>query len=181
MSAQPSAGGACELVIRETEEGAAHAEIERAADELFREYFGGLPWDEDAAPEPVPAGHPERTLEAVADGTVVGFVRVIEAGEYLHLEQVSVDPAHARRGYGRALVDAVLRDAGERGFRAVTLRTFSDVPWNAPFYERCGFAVLAESPTAFHDHLVGVEERLGLMRAGARVLMVAEPIGAQAV
>ena len=28
---------------------------------------------------------------------------------------------------------------------AVTLTTFRDVPWNAPYYERCGFRTLTEA------------------------------------
>ncbi|HEX5947620.1 MAG TPA: GNAT family N-acetyltransferase [Acidimicrobiales bacterium] len=61
-----------------------------------------------------------------------------------HVEQVSVDPRHARRGLGRRLLDHVVEEARRRGFDAVTLTTFRDVPWNAPYYRRCGFRVLAD-------------------------------------
>jgi hypothetical protein len=30
--------------------------------------------------------------------------------------------------------------ARESALKAVTLTTFANVPWNAPYYERCGFA-----------------------------------------
>lgn len=30
-------------------------------------------------------------------------------------------------------------DAGNQGFSALTLTTFRDIPWNAPFYTRLGF------------------------------------------
>ncbi len=57
----------------------------------------------------------------------------------LHVEQLSVHPAHARRGVGRSLLaDAALR-AAACGLPALTLTAFADVPWNAPYYERCGF------------------------------------------
>ena len=59
-----------------------------------------------------------------------------------HVEQVSVAPAHARRGLGAALVDHLAAVAGVRGRPAVTLTTFRDVPWNAPYYERLGFTVV---------------------------------------
>ena len=59
-----------------------------------------------------------------------------------HIEQVSVAPAHARRGLGAALVDHLAAVAGVRGRPAVTLTTFRDVPWNAPYYERLGFTVV---------------------------------------
>ena len=65
-------------------------------------------------------------------------------GGAAHVEQVSVDPAFAGRGWGRRLLDHVADRARHHGLAAVTLTTFRDVPWNAPYYERCGFRVLAE-------------------------------------
>lgn len=62
----------------------------------------------------------------------------------LHIEQISVDPAAARRGIGRALIDHLAALAPGQGLTALTLTTFSDVPWNAPYYARIGFRVLAE-------------------------------------
>jgi len=53
-----------------------------------------------------------------------------------------VDPAHGRRGLGRALLEAVLGWAGDAGYHGVTLTTFRDVSWNAPYYERMGFRAL---------------------------------------
>lgn len=57
----------------------------------------------------------------------------------LHLYELSVRPAHGRQGLGRALVEAVSARARTDGLTAVTLATFTDVPWNAPFYARLGF------------------------------------------
>ena len=56
-----------------------------------------------------------------------------------HVEQVSVAPAHAHRGLGAALVDHLGAVAAAEGRPALTLTTFRDVPWNAPYYERLGF------------------------------------------
>lgn len=63
----------------------------------------------------------------------------------LHIEQISVDPAAARRGIGRALIGHLAGLAPGQGLTALTLTTFSDVPWNAPYYARIGFRVLAEA------------------------------------
>jgi GNAT superfamily N-acetyltransferase len=60
-----------------------------------------------------------------------------------HVEQVSVARAHGRRGLGAALVDHLGAVAAAEGRPAVTLTTFRDVPWNAPYYERLGFRVVA--------------------------------------
>jgi ribosomal protein S18 acetylase RimI-like enzyme len=59
-----------------------------------------------------------------------------------HIEQVSVAPEHARRGLGASLIDRLEADAAARHQPALTLTTFRDVPWNAPYYARLGFAVL---------------------------------------
>ncbi len=62
-----------------------------------------------------------------------------------HVDEVAVDPSHAHRGIGRALIDHVGEWAVGCGLPAVTLTTFVEVPWNAPYYERCGFRRLPES------------------------------------
>jgi GNAT superfamily N-acetyltransferase len=65
-----------------------------------------------------------------------------------HLEQVTVDPGAARRGLGRELVEHLVTWARYRHLPAVTLTTFTEVPWNGPYYERLGFRFLdaAELP-----------------------------------
>lgn len=60
-----------------------------------------------------------------------------------HVEQVSVHPRAARRGIGRALIDHLAEHA--EGATALTLTTFEHVPWNAPYYVRCGFRVLGDA------------------------------------
>jgi len=64
---------------------------------------------------------------------------------HAHVEQVSVRPSHARRGLGSALIETLAAWARERGLAALTLTTFSAVPWNAPYYERLRFRVLEEA------------------------------------
>jgi GNAT superfamily N-acetyltransferase len=81
-------------------------------------------------------------LVALVDGEVVGFVRleVLDAG--LHVEQVTVAPAHGGRGIGRRLMLAAEDLARERGYDRMTLTTFQDVPFNGPFYQSMGWQVL---------------------------------------
>jgi ribosomal protein S18 acetylase RimI-like enzyme len=59
-----------------------------------------------------------------------------------HIEQVSVAPSHARRGIGAALIDHLAAVTGQ----PLTLTTFRDVPWNAPYYERLGFRIVEPGP-----------------------------------
>lgn len=76
--------------------------------------------------------------------TVVGFAvaRRLEKSVYLH--EIDVHPDHGRRGLGRRLIEAVIDWARTEGLHAVTLSTFRDVPWNAPYYIKLGFQPLEE-------------------------------------
>jgi GNAT superfamily N-acetyltransferase len=62
-----------------------------------------------------------------------------------HVEQISVHPDHARQGLGRKLLETADAWAAQHGLPALTLTTYRDVPWNAPYYERLGFRVLTEA------------------------------------
>ncbi|WP_027344219.1 GNAT family N-acetyltransferase [Hamadaea tsunoensis] len=76
---------------------------------------------------------------ATAAGTAVGYLIAEPVDGCLHIEQISVLPSHGRRGFGAALLAAVAARAVADALPALTLTTFVDVPWNAPYYERHGF------------------------------------------
>jgi GNAT superfamily N-acetyltransferase len=124
---------------------AALADIELRAATRFR----GLEVPPEVFSEATPLGTLERALArgclwvALArTGECVGSARVECLGDRLHLEQLDVLPEHAGRGLGRALVGAVERWACECGVVELTLTTYRDVPWNAPFYLRLGFTII---------------------------------------
>ncbi len=103
---------------------------------------------------------------------VVGFALLerVDEGE-IRLEELDVDPEHGRQGIGRALVEAAVDRARERGADRLTLSTFRDVPWNGPFYARCGFVTLPpERWTPGHRALRAAEAARGL-DVGRRVIM----------
>ncbi|MDV6226116.1 GNAT family N-acetyltransferase [Nitratireductor aquimarinus] len=75
----------------------------------------------------------------VADGPV-GFVITSPIDGFLHIEELSVAPEHGRRGLGGRLLRTVIGESRALGLEGVSLSTFRDVPFNAPFYERHGFA-----------------------------------------
>jgi GNAT superfamily N-acetyltransferase len=79
-----------------------------------------------------------------ADPGPVAYALLQRVDGCLHVEQVSVHPDSARRGIGRALLDHAAACATAAGLQALTLTTFAEVPWNAPYYERCGFRQIAE-------------------------------------
>ncbi|MEM6475167.1 MAG: GNAT family N-acetyltransferase [Pseudomonadota bacterium] len=92
-----------------------------------------------------------RSLAAVIGGQVVGFAAAAPVGRELHLNELSVARDHQQRGIGAALLRALQIDARNSGFRAITLSTFREVPWNAPFYARHGFVEVVNLEE--HPHL----------------------------
>jgi GNAT superfamily N-acetyltransferase len=147
--------------------------IENAADSLLIDFLGPDRWD------PAPVGDERVALPGFVlvvsesiDGDAVGFVHVIEVDGYAHLEQLSVLPSNTRRGLGRALVEAAKAEASQRGYEWMTLRTYADVPWNAPFYSTCDF-VESEPESTFQHQVMEAEERLGLEKYGRRIQMSA--------
>src|SRR5262249_5227717 len=73
---------------------------------------------------------------------LVGFALVEIVDGQPHLEEIDVCPAYGRRGVGRALIEDVCSWAAGAGYACLTLTTFRDIPWNAPFYARAGFRSL---------------------------------------
>lgn len=123
-------------------------EIERAAGKGFADI--GMSFVAEDEPAPI-----ETLREFQQDGRAwvwvdaddrpVAYLIVEEVDGNAHLEQVSVHPEAARRGIGRALMDHMMAWARQRGLPAVTLTTYTEVPWNGPYYERCGFRYLDDS------------------------------------
>ncbi|WP_433675285.1 GNAT family N-acetyltransferase [Microbacterium gorillae] len=143
--------------------------IEEAADALLVELLAPPSWPE-VEPGEVRLSMPGFALIAEVDGDPVGFAHVLEIDDHAHLEQLSVLPSHAGVGIGRALLSAAIDDARSRGHVLMTLRTFAEVPFNAPFYASAGF-VVTEPDTDFLRELVGIETSLGLTDLGPRVQM----------
>jgi GNAT superfamily N-acetyltransferase len=120
-------------------------DIERAAGGQFRE----IGMAEIAEYEPLPLEELARYRQAgrawvaVDDGDVpVAYLIAGVVDGCMHVDQVSVHPRAARRGIGRVLLEHAAACAVAGGIGALTLTTFAEVPWNAPYYARCGFRVL---------------------------------------
>jgi GNAT superfamily N-acetyltransferase len=78
--------------------------------------------------------------------TPIGFLSAEAiAGRELHIYEMSVIETLQGRGVGRTLLTAAIEWTAAHHFTALTLTTFRDVPWNAPFYSRLGFKVLSAS------------------------------------
>jgi GNAT superfamily N-acetyltransferase len=94
----------------------------------------------------------------------VGFAHVeLVERDAVHLEEIDVHPDHGRRGLGARLIRHLCHWAAGKGYDAVTLTTFRDVPWNFPFYTRLGFEVVPpEQVSASLREIVEDEARRGL-------------------
>ncbi|MEV5598533.1 GNAT family N-acetyltransferase [Streptomyces sp. NPDC052496] len=143
-------------------------DIERAAGEAFR----AVGMDRIADDEPPSLAELTRYQEAgralvacsgaAPDAAPLAYLLWEPVDGCAHIEQVSVHPDGARRGLGRALIERARQDSG---LPSVTLTTFAGVPWNAPYYARLGFRVLADAEIT--QGLRGIRRReaeLGLDR-----------------
>ncbi|HEX4358647.1 MAG TPA: GNAT family N-acetyltransferase [Pseudonocardia sp.] len=133
-------------------------EIERASGEIFR----GIGMAEIAEDEPLSLaelGHYQRagrawvgtegaattTDASGTEGVPVAFLLAEPVDGHLHIAQVSVHPAAAGRRLGAALIEHLAGLAVEQGAAGLTLTTYRDVPWNAPYYRRLGFTEIPEA------------------------------------
>ncbi len=85
-----------------------------------------------------------QSLTVTFDRDVIGFAAARPAGHELHLHELSLARAFQRRGIGSTLLRALKIDAANAAFAAITLQTFRDIAWNAPFYAGHGFTVVED-------------------------------------
>jgi GNAT superfamily N-acetyltransferase len=166
-----------EVILAAPEDVGLLPEIERVAGLQFKAYHDlGIPDEMFDAPNPVEtfaaAQQAGRLWVArAASGELVGFALVTEIEGYAHLDELDVLPAYGRRGVGSALLAAVCAWSRDAGYAGVTLRTFRDVPWNAPFYQKRGFRVVdSQALSTGHAALERSERQRGL-RTDIRVTM----------
>ena len=71
------------------------------------------------------------------DGVKAECVVTGEPGGVLEIKNIACEPAHQRKGYGRALIDFIVSTySGRYGLLQVGT---GDSPLTVPFYEKCGF------------------------------------------
>lgn len=88
---------------------------------------------------------------------IVGFGACQACEDALHLWELAVRRERQGQGIGRAIVAACTDLGRRRGLPAVTLSTFRDIAWNAPFYGRLGFIEVPEA--AFNRRLALIRQR----------------------
>ena len=123
-------------------------------------------------------GSPPTGAERATRGTVlvigqpaVGFAHVTKVDGRHHLEALAVRPEFQHRSFGTRLLCAAFGVVFDCGGDALTLTTFEHVPWNAPWYRRCGFEPLTGPLEPEMAALREAERSAGLDACGPRVAM----------
>ncbi|WP_329055626.1 GNAT family N-acetyltransferase [Amycolatopsis sp. NBC_01488] len=149
-------------------------DIEREAGDLFRALDMAAIADDDPGSVAELAVYQAdgRAWVSVADDRPVAYLIAEVVDGCAHVEQVSVRPSHARRGLGSALIETLAEWAVSRGLPALTLTTFAAVPWNAPYYERLRFRVLADAEIGDELRAIRRAEAARGLDAWPRVAMI---------
>jgi ribosomal protein S18 acetylase RimI-like enzyme len=153
------------------------AQIEQSAARLFLDTSYSFLVDADPLPLDVIRQQFQAGLVWVAVNrheVVVGYAIAREVEGTLYLQEIDVAPEHGRRGIGSALVNAVCAWAKQQGYRIITLSTFRDVAWNAPFYSKLGFRILDESELTTGFQQIRLQEIEAGLPISERVIMQCE-------
>jgi N-acetylglutamate synthase-like GNAT family acetyltransferase len=78
------------------------------------------------------------------NGVPAGFVATHLYPKMLYVREIDVLAEFGRRGIGKALISQAIEHARHLKLESVFLRTFREVAWNAPFYQRLGFQEVEE-------------------------------------
>lgn len=93
----------------------------------------------------------EVTMFVLDDGGIKGEISVADlGGGVAEIKSLAVLPEYQRRGYGRKLIDFVVREYA-KNFTEIIVGT-GDSPLTVPFYEKCGFKKFRTVKNFFTDN-----------------------------
>lgn len=104
-------------------------------------------------------------------GQPIGFALILPVDGHAHILETAVAFAHQGRGLGRQMIGMAQAWAIGAGYREMTLTTYRDVPWNAPFYTKLGFVTFHPDPTRMGLNAIVQEEIDAGFARQARVAM----------
>ena len=119
--------------------------------------------------------HPETALlVAKHEDTITGFIAVESQSGVGFIEEVSVAMAHAGQRIGASLISAAEKWGLDRRLEQMYLTTFTQVPWNAPYYRRLGYqdCKATDAPPQIARHLKSEQDFFGSTSGFERTLMV---------
>jgi ribosomal-protein-alanine N-acetyltransferase len=85
------------------------ADAQRCAELEYLVFNGDDPWSPEAFLEALAAGH--HYFCAREGDSLIGYAGLVRVGSEAEVHTLAVDPAHQRRGIGRALLRAILDHA----------------------------------------------------------------------
>lgn len=139
--------------------------LEKAAGEIFRTIGmdeianSDLPTADDYAAY-LTHGAIYVTTSDEDETTLTGFILLAPFENAGHIYEVSVHPKFQRQGIGGRLLAQANDWAQASGFNRITLTTFTNVPWNAPYYETKGFKLIEESTYSPAQKILAENEML---------------------
>jgi GNAT superfamily N-acetyltransferase len=101
-----------------------------------------------------------------------GFLSAELHGSDLHIYELSVIQSMQGQGTGRRLIESAKDYARSSRLSFITLTTFTNVPWNAPFYARIGFQTKATADLDQRLAAILSEEYKHGFAPGSRCAMV---------
>ena len=91
------------------------------------------------------------TMYVLEDNGVKAECVVTDEGSgILEIKNIAVVPEHQRNGYGKALINFLVRKYAD-GYSVLQVGT-GDSPLTVPFYEKCGFVRFRTLPNFFTDN-----------------------------
>lgn len=110
---------------------------------LEQHLFGATAWSAETFWAEL--AHPETRWYVVATegAEIIGYAGLLVPGPEADVQTVAVAPAAQGKGVGRALLDALLDRAHERGATSLLLEVRADNPAAIALYERRGFERIA--------------------------------------
>ena len=129
------------------------AELRNAAADRLTAEFGRGHWSAHVAAEAVAANMQRSRVYVWRERErIVATLRLLpkKPSEYhrpwfthvrrpVYLYDMAVDPAHQRKGHGRALIEHAIRTAREYPADAIRLDAYDHAAGAGAFYEKCGF------------------------------------------
>ncbi|MDJ0595490.1 MAG: GNAT family N-acetyltransferase [Pleurocapsa sp. MO_226.B13] len=150
-------------------------EIENAAAEIFRDTKYELEILQPALSLNLLRQQQKQDLVWLAADRMdrpIGFAVVLIIDRLVHLHELSVLPSYGRQGIGTKIVTVIINWAKQANYPGITLSTFRDIPWNAPFYRQLGFREIPPSRISSGLNKIRNNEAAAGLPVEDRVLMI---------
>lgn len=107
------------------------------------------PWSEAIFRDCLRVGYPAWVLEQ--DGVPVGYGLLSVSGDEAHVLNLCIDPQRQGRGFGRRLLDHLVRMAGKRGARVMYLEVRPSNRHAIELYHSTGFVEVGRRKDYYPD------------------------------